>query len=290
MRLIQESDRRLSLFFNALENGDTSQHFPENGNDPFLRELYGRMNRITVLFAESRAEGEEKRLYYESILRVLTHEIRNSVTPVHSLSADLLQHAGEYGTEQIKEGLAVIHSQVCSLNQFLDSYHRLTHLPEPERQRVEVRSLFLKLKQLLGAEPGSERIYYRLPERIEEKGTGPGKEERTEDLVLQADPHLIVLTLINLIKNALQATEGVEGGRIRVEAGREGSHPYIQVTDNGPGIEADRLSVIFTPFFTTKTGGSGIGLSISKRIMQLHGGEIRVTSVPFVQTSFRLAF
>lgn len=274
IRSIYGSNRRLSLFFDALESGDTSQHFPATADDPFLRELYARMNRITVLFAESRAEAEEKRLYYESILRVLTHEIRNSVTPVHSLSAELLRYAGVYDAEQLKEGLSVIHSQVCSLNHFLDSYHRLTHLPDPDRQPVEVRELFLKLKRLLGAEPGHERIGYRLPEGMR----------------LQADPNLLTLALINLIRNALQATEGQEGGCIRVEAGTERSRPYIQVTDNGPGIEADRLSAIFTPFFTTKKGGSGIGLSISKRIMQLHGGEIRVSSVPQVRTSFRLLF
>lgn len=274
IRLIYDSNRRLSLFFDALDSGDTSQHFPATADDPFLRELYGRMNRITALFAESRAEAEEKRLYYESILRVLTHEIRNSVTPVHSLSAELLRYAGEYDREQLKEGLSVIHNQVRSLNHFLDSYHRLTHLPDPDRQPVEVKALFLKLERLLGAEPGHERIAFRLP----------------EGMWLQADPNLLTLALINLIRNALQATEGQEGGRIRVEAGNEHSRPYIQVTDNGPGIEADRLSAIFTPFFTTKKGGSGIGLSISRRIMQLHGGEIRVSSVPQVRTSFRLLF
>lgn len=274
IRLIQGANRRLFLFFNALEHGDTSQHFPLLPDDPFLRELSARMNRISALFAESRAEIEEKQLYYESILRVLTHEIRNSVTPIHSLSADLLQHAGHDDAEQLKEGLSVIHSQVCSLTHFLDSYHRLTHLPDPERRPVEVRELLLKLQRLLAAERGSDRIHYRLP----------------ESLTLQADPNLLVLALLNLIRNALQATEGQAGGEIVVEATGDSSHPSITVTDNGPGIAPDRLSVIFTPFFTTKTGGSGIGLSISKRIMHVHGGEIRVSSVPYVRTSFALVF
>ena len=79
---------------------------------------------------------EEKRLYYESILRVLTHEIRNSITPIRSLSADLLKYSDTYTPEQLREGLEVIHGQAQNLSAFLDSYHRLTHLPEPERTEV----------------------------------------------------------------------------------------------------------------------------------------------------------
>lgn len=274
IRLISDTNRRLSIFFDSLHSGDVTTHYPDEADDPLLRNLYGEMNRITRLFGNNRTEVEERRLYYESILRVLTHEIRNSITPIASLSADLLKHIETSSLQEQKEGLEVISSQAKSLTAFLDSYHRLTHLPDPDRKTVCVQQLFTKLNRLLCAEPDSCRVQYLL----------------THDSCLQADPNLLVLALINLIRNALQAIVGQPDGIVKVKMSGTASHPCITVTDNGPGIPPERLSAIFTPFFTTKTGGSGIGLSISERIMQLHGGRIRVSSTPNVQTTFVLEF
>lgn len=274
IRLINDVNRRISVFFESLRNNDTTQHYPDYATDPFLQKLYAEMNRISRLFSESRAEVEEKRLYYESIIRVLTHEIRNSITPIASLSADLLKHADENNPVQQKEGLEVINNQAKSLTTFLDSYHRLTHLPDPERKDIDVRQLFVKLEHLLCAEPDGRRIRYEIRENI----------------VIHADQNLIVLALINLIRNALQAIAGREDGFVVVEASCKGKSAIITVTDNGPGIPSELLSAIFTPFFSTKSGGSGIGLSISQRIMQLHEGQISVVSVPNVSTMFALEF
>lgn len=274
IRLINDVNRRISIFFESLRNNDTTQHYPDYATDPFLQKLYAEMNRISRLFSESRAEVEEKRLYYESIIRVLTHEIRNSITPIASLSADLLKHADENNPVQQKEGLEVINNQAKSLTAFLDSYHRLTHLPDPERKDIDVRQLFVKLEHLLCAEPDGRRIRYEIRENI----------------VIHADQNLIVLALINLIRNALQAIAGREDGFVVVEASYKGKSAVITVTDNGPGIPSELMSAIFTPFFSTKSGGSGIGLSISQRIMQLHEGQISVVSVPNVSTMFALEF
>lgn len=274
IRLINDVNRRISVFFESLRINDTTQHYPDYATDPFLQKLYAEMNRISRLFSESRAEVEEKRLYYESIIRVLTHEIRNSITPIASLSADLLKHADENNPVQQKEGLEVINNQAKSLTTFLDSYHRLTHLPDPERKDIDVRQLFIKLEHLLCAEPDGRRIRYEIRENI----------------VIHADQNLIVLALINLIRNALQAIAGREDGFVVVEASYKGNSAVITVTDNGPGIPSELLSAIFTPFFSTKSGGSGIGLSISQRIMQLHEGQISVVSVPNASTMFALEF
>lgn len=274
IRLINDANRRISLFFESLRNGDVTGHYPSEANDPFLCSLYNEMNRITRLFADSRAEVEEKEHYYESILRVLTHEIRNSITPIASLSADLLKYPDCPGSARQQEGLEVIYSQTKSLTAFLDSYHRLTHLPDPDRKAVDVQELFDKLSRLLCAEPNSGRIHYRL----------------TNNCTLQADPNLILLALINLIRNALQAIAGQTDGLVSVACTGTPTHPHITVTDNGPGISAEQLSVIFTPFFSTKRGGSGIGLPVSRRIMQLHDGQLRVFSIPEVQTTFTLEF
>lgn len=274
IRLINDVNRRISVFFESLRNNDTTQHYPDYATDPFLHKLYAEMNRISLLFSESRAEVEEKRLYYESIIRVLTHEIRNSITPIASLSADLLKHADENNPVHQKEGLEVINNQAKSLTAFLDSYHRLTHLPDPERKDIDVKQLFVKLEHLLCAEPDGRRIRYVIKENI----------------VIHADQNLIVLALINLIRNALQAIAGREDGFVVVEAFYKGNSAVITVTDNGPGIPSELLSAIFTPFFSTKSGGSGIGLSISQRIMQLHEGQISVVSVPNTSTMFALEF
>lgn len=274
IRLMNDVNRRISLFFESLRNNDTTRHYPEYVTDPFLHKLYAEMNRISILFSESRAEVEEKRLYYESIIRVLTHEIRNSITPIASLSSDLLKHVADNNPVQQKEGLEVISNQAKSLTAFLDSYHRLTHLPDPQRTEINVQSLFDKLERLLCAEPDHERVRYIVK----------------DNMLLVADQNLIVLALINLIRNALQAINRKPDGKIVVEAALVANSPVLTVTDNGPGIPSELMSSIFTPFFSTKSGGSGIGLSISQRIMQLHSGQISVSSVPNVCTVFRLEF
>lgn len=274
IRLANDTNRRISSFFGSLRNGDVSTRYPGGTDDPFLRDLYEEMNRVTRLFGESRAGMEEKQLYYESILRVLTHEIRNSITPIASLSADLLKQKSVVDSAQVREGLEVIGSQAKSLTAFLDAYHRLTHLPEPERQQVAVQELFAKLNRLLCAEPDGKRIVFR----------------SSGDYVLKADPNLLVLALINLIRNALQSVSGQPDGLVCVDVTGEKEHPVIRVADNGPGIPSERLSVVFTPFFSTKPGGSGIGLPVSRRIMHLHGGQLRVSSIPNVRTMFTLEF
>lgn len=274
IRLINRTNRQLSLFFDSLRNKDASQHFPHQADDPFLQNMYTEMNKVIQLFGESRSEIEEKRLYYESILRVLTHEIRNSLTPISSLSADLLAHTESYSPEQLTEGLEVINNQARNLSSFLDSYHRLTHLPDPARKTIAISALFIKLERLLAAEPGSQLIAYRAE----------------EDLIVQADPNLITLALINLIRNAMQAVAGQRDARIHVNSSLHKGRATISITDNGPGIPSDKLSDIFIPFYSTKDSGSGIGIPLSQRIMQMHGGELTVISAPGEKTVFSLVF
>lgn len=278
IRLTNRFNHKLSLFFNTVRNEDTTQHFPAHSDDPFTDALYADMNHILRQLGDKHLEVEEKSLYYESILRVMTHEIRNSITPIVSLSADLLKYLNCTPVSQQRERLEMINSQAKNLTAFLDSYHRLTHLPEPECKAVSVQALFTKLNRLLQAEPGSERMVY-----------SDGK--AGEALSVYGDANLITLALINLIRNALQAVEGQADGIVKIDAcaGATG-RLLITITDNGPGIPPERLSVIFTPFYSTKSSGSGIGLPISRRIMQLHGGQLSVSSVPGVRTTFRMEF
>ncbi len=271
---VNETNRQTAAFFHSLRNLDLTQRFPQEAKDPVLGHLYAEMNQITALFASNRRAQEEKQLYYESIIRVLTHEIRNSVTPISSLSADMLAHAAVSSPEEIKDGLEVIHRQADDLSEFLDSYHRLTHLPDPEVKMVVVKEIFTKLSRLLCAEPGHACVHYDMP----------------ETMTLKVDPNLLVLALINLIRNALQAIGGQEDGWVRVEGGIDTGSSFIKVTDNGSGIPAQWLDAVFTPFFSTKAEGSGIGLSLSRRIMQLHNGTLTVESEPGGHTLFTMRF
>ena len=202
IRLATRLNYKLSVFFEAMRNEDTTQHFPANPDDPFTNALYADMNHILRQLGDKHIEIEEKSLYYESILRVMTHEIRNSITPIASLSADLLKHLDRTSISRQREGLEVINSQVKNLTAFLDSYHRLTHLPEPEYKTVSVPALFTKLERLLQAEPRSERVVYC-----------DGKVDRStgKELQVYGDANLLTLALINLIRNALRASRRTRG-------------------------------------------------------------------------------
>ena len=267
-------NRRMAFFFGSLRNGDTTVRYPRMASDSFERNLYAEMNRVVALFDRNRNEMEEERLYYESVLRVMTHEIRNSITPIRSLSADLLEHSETYEPELARESLKVICDQADNLSAFLDAYHRLTHLPEPEYASLRIADLFRKIARLLAAESWSGRVRFEAP----------------DDLVIVADQNLVLLALINLLRNASRAIEGLADGAIVAEAFAQGKSVYITIADNGPGIPPERLSAIFTPFYSTKPGGSGIGLSIARRIMRLHGGELTVESHPGIRTVFRMSF
>lgn len=274
VRKMEKTDRQLESFFSAINNNDFNAHFTEKNDDKFLNKLFQEMNRIIAQFENNHTELEERRFYYESIIRVLTHEIRNSITPIASLSADLIKYSDEYGKEGMIDGLQTINQQVQQLNTFLNAYHRLTHLPDPVKSKVKISTLFDKLNRLLNSEPGSENVLYISSENIE----------------IPLDPNLITLALINLIRNALQATTNNPQPEIKVEAGKGAACSFIQVTDNGEGIPQDRLDDIFTPFYSTKKEGSGIGLPLSRRIMQLHGGELIVNSEPGEKTVFSMTF
>lgn len=276
IRKTEKTNRQLESFFDAVRNNDYNVHFNANTNDTFLNGLFQEMNRIMTHFEENQSKLEEKRLYYESIVKVLTHEIRNSITPISSLSADLIKHTDEYGKEGVINGLQTINQQAQQLSSFLNAYHRLTHLPDPVKTKVNIQDLFDKLDHLLRSEQGSRNIRY----------SSPG------NMKIVLDQHLVTLALINLIRNALQATIGHPEPHIRVEAGEEAGYSFIQVTDNGEGVPQNRAEEVFIPFYSTRNEGSGIGLPLSQRIMQLHGGRLVVNPEPATTTNtvFRMLF
>lgn len=238
-----------------------------------------------------RNELDEKELdSWMKLIRVLMHEIMNSIAPITSLSGSLskLYTVGDREIEpaEIDEktiqttvrGLNVIGEQGNGLIRFVESYRKLTRLPKPDKKLFKAELLITRIKVL----------YFSLENNEKAKLT---VSINPPDLELFADEDLIAQVLLNLVKNAVEAVSGKELGSIHVTvAFGANKRPEICVADNGPGIPREILEQIFVPFFTTREKGSGIGLSLSRQIMRLHGGSLQVRSVPEKETIFTMGF
>lgn len=242
-----------------------------------------------------RNELEEKEMEaWQQLTRVLTHEIMNSVAPISSLASTahrLLSEAPPSSngappqdlseiTEDAREAVQTIERRSKGLISFVDSYRSFTKIPHPKFQVLCVRELFDDVRRLLRVQ-------------IEEHALDLRINVTPEDLQITADPELVEQVLINLVLNAMHAVEDEPEPRIELRARIDRrSRPVLQVIDNGPGIPPDVQEKIFVPFFTTKEDGSGIGLSLSRQIMRLHGGALTVRSDPDsdAETVFALRF
>jgi nitrogen fixation/metabolism regulation signal transduction histidine kinase len=246
---------------------------------------------ILLAVQDIKNELDEKELEsWMKLIRVLMHEIMNSIAPITSLSESLCQvfmidgrpalpeEVTETTIQSTLRGLSVIKEQGNGLMLFVESYRKLTRLPKPDKKIFRVEDLTSRIKVLYTSLENNEKINLTVT-------------VNPEEMELFADENLISLVLINLTKNALQANEKNPEGKIQVIAGINSEHrPEIRVVDNGPGIPEEILEQIFIPFFTTRENGSGIGLSLSRQIMRLHGGRLQVRSVPGKETVFSLIF
>jgi len=240
-----------------------------------------------------RIELEQNELdSWQKLIRVLTHEISNSISPIASLANTTKKYFVKKGTgtiikrEEIDD--ALLHKTVDSLDtiettgrgliDFVGKYRSLTALPQPKFENFRIHDLFDKLQTLLIEETDSKNI-------VLEFNSSPNT------LELTADISLLEKVLINLIKNAIQALENSKEGRIRVSAYKNiENRVEITTKDNGAGIPSNIIEDIFIPFYTTKNNGSGIGLSLARQIMRLHSGTITVSSIPNETTVFSLVF
>jgi two-component system, NtrC family, nitrogen regulation sensor histidine kinase NtrY len=249
-------------------------------------------NELVILSIQDiKNELDEKEIEsWMKLIRVLMHEIMNSITPITSLSESLSNIYSTGGkpvsSDRISDktiattlqGLNVIKEQGKGLMSFVESYRKLTRVPEPEKKLFKVADLMHRVQILYNSLDRSDK-------------TDLSVSLANPDLVIFADQNLISQVLINLLKNALESNESNDTGMIKIVAS-EGSnnHPDICVIDNGPGITEENIDEIFVPFFTTRLNGSGIGLSISRQIMKAHGGNLKVRSVPGKETVFCLSF
>ena len=254
IRLLRYPISQTEMMARAIKNHDLMLHIPET-DDVLLRQASADMNRI---------------------LRVMTHELRNTVTPIVSLTDFMIENPDAQSEEDRREAISIINSQAHNVCSFLESYRQLTVLAQPSMTDIPVSRIFSNLQTLLKAEPGADRVRF----------------ETAGDVIIHADSSLIPLALINIIRNAIQATDGVEDGRITVMASAPGGKPCITVTNNGPEIPESQIEQIFMPFYSTKKrgSGSGIGLALSRQIMQLHEGTLTCSShYPYTTFTFQFS-
>jgi nitrogen fixation/metabolism regulation signal transduction histidine kinase len=238
------------------------------------------------------SELEEKEMEaWQNLVRVLTHEIMNSVTPISSLAGiveeELQQHmALQQGAPLSQEQLQDIHLSLQTISKrseglihFVKEFRSLTSIPKPKIGVIQVKSLLEELCMLHRKE-------------LMEKAIRLDISVYPEDLTLSADKNMIEQVVINLLKNAMQAfDENAPGKEITLKAYlTEKSRPVISIRDNGTGIDPEALEKIFIPFFTTKKTGSGIGLSLSRQIMRQHQGTLTVKSTVGQGTEFFMRF
>jgi nitrogen fixation/metabolism regulation signal transduction histidine kinase len=279
-----------------------------NAVEPGKSELYKASNDLylTVQATELRIRGTDVKLVtlqniqpelqkqeleaWQNLTRVLRHEIMNSITPISSLTStlrEILDHDMEKkenhyelkdeGAEDLREGLSTIENRSKGLIKFIDAYREYTSLPKPNMKTIRLKELIERVAQLMRPELKKTRVSFHY-------------ECQSEYVTIQADAEMIEQVLINLLKNAIEALHDTPEPVLSLVGRSDENAVRVEVIDNGSGIIREALEHIFVPFYTTKKTGSGIGLSLSRQIMQMHNGTITVESEPDARTIFTLRF
>jgi nitrogen fixation/metabolism regulation signal transduction histidine kinase len=210
---------------------------------------------------------------WQDMVQVLAHEMMNSLTPISSLSeslesllrvTDRSDATGAGKNDEIAGALEAIKRRSRGLMDFVERYRRVAELPEPKVRAINMREFLSGMDRLMAGTLRDQHIAY-------------GSYVAPEDLCCSGDPELLEQAVINLLRNAADAVSGVSGPRIDVSCRMIEDRVVITVADNGCGVPSDGRDQIFVPFFTTKRGGSGVGLSIARHIALAHGGQLEAT-------------
>ena len=244
-----------------------------------------------ITFHNIKTEIEQKEIdAWIKLIRVLNHEIMNSVTPISSLTETIIMllennENNGFETDNISEQIIsdvlgcakTILKRSNRLFDFVSEYRKLAKVPFPKPEKIKLKSFFKEVEQLMIAELKAKKINFII-------------DDFDNNLWIMADPKQIEQVLINLITNSIQALHNTEKPEIKISSNKINDEILIKVSDNGSGIEADIIDEIFTPFFSTKDNGSGIGLSLSRQIMRMHRASISVRSENNFGSEFVLTF
>jgi len=248
---------------------------------------------VLVSFQDIHPELEQKEIEsWQKLIRVLTHEIMNSITPISSLTEtvdgileshvtdELSEEDIKDDMENVRQAITTIGNRSKGLLNFVEIYRNLTRIPKPNFRHFYVQDMF-------------DRAFELLAPKFDERDIQTMIKVFPKDLKVLADPDLIDQVLINLLLNAIDAVsnENVSNPKITIVASVNlNNRTTIEIADNGQGIKQDILDKIFMPFFTSKKKGSGIGLSLSRQIMQMHKGSISVRSKQGEGAIFTMVF
>jgi two-component system, NtrC family, nitrogen regulation sensor histidine kinase NtrY len=285
LQTLKQGDKKLVKFFSDGETG----YFSISAHTFLLREE----KYILTSIQNIQAELEEKEMEaWQNLIKVLTHEIMNSITPISSMTATLLDmlgpnenvgaenenRLGKEEMDEMAEALKTIHHRSLGLMTFVNSYRNMTLIPKPKFKLLSLTEFFKRIEKLMNHKLISNGITFHWS-------------VEPDTLELTADPDLLEQVLINLLLNAVYAVTGSKNPKISLSASLspEGK-VIIAVSDNGVGIVEEALENIFIPFFTTKKQGSGIGLSLSRQILRLHNAAISAKSTPNEGAVFTIRF
>lgn len=288
LRSLRRVDPALPAQLESLSAGDRTLIRLQVDGEPMQLALFAtefqlldRRYRL-ISFQNIRDELEQREVdFSQKLIKVLTHEIMNSVTPIIALCRVIEESALDASSlerQDLLRSVASIQARGDGLLRFVQAYGSLTSLPQPNRKPVDAGNLLRQTATLLAPTIEADRITLQTP-------------PTDSPMMIKADAEQLQQVLINLIKNAVEALDGRAGGRIVLSAERNAQGRIcVRVADNGPGIPEDRLDDIFVPFYTTKKHGTGVGLSVSRQIMFLNRGLLSVKSAVEQGSEFTLEF
>jgi two-component system, NtrC family, nitrogen regulation sensor histidine kinase NtrY len=247
--------------------------------------------RRIITMQDINSEIEQKEIEaWHKLIRILTHEIMNSVTPITSLTETMqgmlssktgeqkkLNALTEETISDIRFSLDTIHKRSEGILNFVENYRKMARVPKPKIEAVPAKEYLEYIVRLLSTEIANKEI-------------GVSIRVNPENLQFYFDKALMEQALINLITNSIHALQNATDKQLILAAYTEDTRIILEITDTGTGIDGKAMNEIFVPFFSTKKDGSGIGLSLTKQIVSVHGGSIKVTSTPGYGTSFYLRF
>lgn len=286
-------EQHLPIFTNEIENiKDGGKRFIElKIQDKFIQlsieviplNLYGADYNI-ISFQNIKDEIEQKETEaWNRLIGVISHEILNSITPISSLSDTVNQMITNKESldaddlADLKPALQTIKRRSEGLLDFVKDYRLIAELPTPNTEQHSVGEILQHVKVLMQPMVITKKIQLQVL-------------QTASKISLQIDFKLIEQALINLITNSIYALEHIEYPIIEINYRLAHNKVYLDVSDNGKGIEAENIEKIFVPFYTTRKNGSGIGLTITRNIMKMHHGNLEVVSTPHKNTTFSLVF